>query len=80
MVFGWYVPFELHNGNIYALIFWRGRLMKLEEAPKALNKKYYNRYRGKTLKEYEWTLLKKYLQNQITCLDKEFKKGIRKKI
>ncbi len=54
--------------------------MKLEEAPKALNKKYYNRYRGKTLKEYEWTLLKKYLQNQITCLDKEFKKGIRKKI
>ncbi len=30
---GWRVPFELHNGNVYVLIFWKGRLMKLEDAP-----------------------------------------------
>ena len=53
--------------------------MKLEEAPKILNKKYYNRYTGKTVKEYEWTLLKKLILNQIAFLDKNFKKEIRAK-
>ena len=36
---GWHVSLELHNGNVYVLIFWNGRLMKIEEAPKALRKK-----------------------------------------
>ena len=27
--FGWRVPLELHNGNVYVLIFWKGKLMKL---------------------------------------------------
>ncbi len=40
---GWHVPFELHNGNVCPLVFWKGRLMKLEDAPKFLNKKYYNK-------------------------------------
>ncbi|TSA52920.1 MAG: hypothetical protein D4R45_06390 [Planctomycetaceae bacterium] len=75
---GWSVPLELHNGNVYALVFWKGRLMKIEEAPKVLNKKYYDRYRGKELKKYEWTILKKYLLAQIEHLDKEFKKVQRK--
>jgi len=76
---GWHVPFELHNGNVYPLVFWKGRLMKLEEAPKILNKKYYNKYRGKEVNEYEWTVLKKYMLAEIQRLDKESKKSLRKK-
>ena len=40
---GWSVPFELHNGNVYVLVFWKGRLIKIENAPKTLNKKYYSK-------------------------------------
>lgn len=75
---GWVVPFELHNGNVYVLVFWKGRLMKLEDAPKRLNKKYYSTYSGKTLKEYEWTLLKKMMLSNIEYLDKEFKNQTRR--
>ncbi len=75
---GWQVPFELHNGNVYALVFWKGRLMKLEDAPKILNKKYYNKYRSKEVNEYEWTVLKRYILAKIQGLDKEFKKSLRK--
>ena len=76
---GWSTPMELHNGNIYLLVFWKGKLIKLGEAPKILNKKYYDSYRGKTLKEYEWTLLKKMILNELNLLDKAFKKEIRKR-
>jgi len=31
--------------------------MKLEDAPKVLNKKYYSKYRGKEVNEYEWIVL-----------------------
>lgn len=62
---GWDVPFELHNGNVYVLVFWKGRLMRLEDAPDKLNKKYYSAYKGKTLKEYEWTLLKRMMLSNI---------------
>ena len=75
---GWSVPFELHNGNTYALVFWKGRLMKIEDAPKVLSKKYYSKYRGKEVNEYEWTVLKKYMLSEIQRLDKEFKKSLRK--
>src|SRR3989339_1031617 len=75
---GWSVPFELHNGNTYALVFWKGRLMKIEDAPKVLSKKYYSKYRGKEVNEYEWTVLKKYMLAEIQRLDKEFKKSLRK--
>ena len=44
---GWRVPLQLHNGNVYVLVFWQGRLMRIEEAPKVLNKKYYSKYRYK---------------------------------
>lgn len=71
---GWLVPLELHNGNVNVLVFWKGRLMKIEDAPKVLNKKYYDKYRSKKINEYEWTVLKKYLLAEIACLDKEFKK------
>ena len=73
---GWSVPFKLHNGN--ALVFWKGRLMKIEDAPKVLSKKYYSKYRGKEVNEYEWTVLKKYMLAEIQRLDKEFKKSLRK--
>ena len=76
---GWQVPLELHNGNVYVLVFWKGRLMKLEDAPKILNKKYYNKYRGKEVNEYEWTLLKRSLLAEIEEMDKEFKRSVRKK-
>ena len=75
---GWSAPFELHNGNIYILIFWKGRLMKLEEAPKILNKKYYDKYSGKTIRVYEWTLFKRLILNEINRLDKWFKKIAKK--
>jgi|SRR3989344_5858725 len=75
---GWNVPLELHNGNIYVLIFWKGKLIRLEDAPKILNKKYYNKYSGKTIREYEWTLLKKLIINEVNRIDKEFKKSLRK--
>ncbi len=74
---GWQAPLELHNGNVYALVFWKGRLMKIEDAPKALNKKYYSKYRGKEVNEYEWTVLRKYMLAEIPWLDKEFKKSLR---
>jgi len=76
---GWSVPFELHNGNTYALVFWKGRLMKIEDAPKLLNKKFYNKFRGKEANEYEWAVLKRVLLAEIDELDKEFKTSIRKK-
>jgi len=75
---GWQVPLELHNGNVYALVFWKGKLMKIEEAPKVLNKKYYDKYRGKEVNKYEWTVLKKYLLAEIERIDKEFKKSLLK--
>lgn len=77
--FGWSVPLELHNGNVYLLVFWKGRLMKLNDAPKNLNKKYYDKYRGKTLREYEWTLLRRLILNDVGYLDQDFKKGLRKR-
>ena len=75
---GWSVPFELHNGNVYVLVFWKGRLIKIEDAPKILNKKYYSKHHGKEVNEYEWTVLKKYMLAEIQRLDKEFKKSLRK--
>lgn len=76
---GWRTPLELHNGNVYVLVWWKGRLMRLEEAPKKLSRKYYNKYSGKEENIYEWTLLKKLALREIEELDKEFKKIIRKK-
>lgn len=76
---GWTTPLELHNGNIYLLVFWKGRLMRLEDAPKNLKNKYYDKYRGKTRNEYEWTLLRRLILNETEYLDKEFKKSLRKK-
>lgn len=75
---GWRVPLELHNGNVYPLIFWKGRFMKLEDAPRNLKNKYYNKFTGKTIKKYEWTVLKKFLIYEVERLDKEFKKSLRK--
>lgn len=75
---GWSAPLELHNGNVYPLVFWKGKLMKLKDAPKHLNKKYYDKYRGKTLNVYEWTLLRKLVSSELEHLDKEFKRGLRK--
>lgn len=76
---GWHAPLELHNGNIYALIFWKGKLMKLEEAPWNLNRKCYNRFTGKHRNEYEWTALKKFLIAEINRLDEEFRKSLKHK-
>ena len=75
---GWQAPLELHNGNVYVLLFWKGRLMKIEDAPKTLNKKYYSKYSGKEVNKYEWTVLKKYTLAEIQRLDMEFKKSLRK--
>jgi hypothetical protein len=76
---GWTCPMELHNGNIYFLVSWKGRLMRLDQAPKILNKKYYHKYSGKTLNEYEWTRLKTLIINEVNNLDNEFKKSLRRK-
>ena len=76
---GWQAPLELHNGNVYPLVFWKGLLMRLEEVPNKLNKKYYSRLRGKHIREYEWTVLKKFLIAEINRLDKEFKKSLKNK-
>jgi|SRR3989338_10193813 len=76
---GWRVPLELHNGNVYVLVFWKGKLMKMEDAPQLLSNKYYNKYQGKFVKEYEWILLKKLIENSLPHLDKEFRKRLRKK-
>ena len=75
---GWLVPLELHNSNMNVLVFWKGRLMRIEDAPKVLSKKYYDTYQGKKLNEYEWTILKRHLLSEIGHLDKEFKKARRK--
>ena len=76
-VLGWDVLMELHNSCFYPLVFWGGRLLKLEDAPKALAKKGYDKYKGKETNKYEWTFLKKFLIYEIERLDKEFKKHIR---
>lgn len=49
------------------------------EGLKVLNKKYYDKYRGERLNEYEWTILKRYLSTKIEYLDKDFKKTHRKR-
>lgn len=77
---GWKTPLELHNGNIYILVFWKGKLMKLEEAPNILKNKFYNKYTSKTLNQYEWTLLKNLILNLVAYLDKNFKNEIRKNL
>lgn len=79
LVPGWRAPYELHNGNVYILVFWKGRLMLLEEAPELLDKKYWDKYRGKTHNLYEWTLLKRKLLNDVAYLDKGFKKHLARK-
>lgn len=76
---GWRTPVELHNGNVEILVWWKGRLMRLRDAPKALSNKFYDKYKGKTVQAYEWTLLKKLALNEIKRLDKEFKKMVRTK-
>ena len=76
---GWKTPMELHNGNVEILVWWKGRLMRLEDAPKTLCNKYYDKYSGKTLPLYEWTLLKGVALKEIKELDKEFKKIVRAK-
>ena len=75
---GWDVPLELHNGNVYILVFWKGKLMKLGDAPQQLNRKYYDKYKCKVCKEYEWTLLKGMMLKDIKYLDKNFKREIKK--
>lgn len=77
--FEWHAPLELHNGNVYPLIFWKGKLMRLDKAPFILNNKYYDKYSGKYLKIYEWTLLKKLVLSELERADNEFKKHSRKK-
>jgi hypothetical protein len=73
-VHGWSAEMELHNGNFYPLIWWYGRLMHLKDAPKLLNKKYYNKYTGKYSRYSEWSLLKSYLEHELEWLDKEYKR------
>lgn len=75
---GWSTPLELHNGNVYRLVFWKGRLLKLEDTPKTLNRKYYDKYRGRALNVYEWTLLKRLASGELDRLDKEFRKELKK--
>lgn len=76
---GWHAPLELHNRNVCPLIFWKGILMRLEEAPRNLIRKCYNRFTGKHRNEYEWTALKKFLISKINRLDEEFKKSLKTK-
>jgi len=76
---GFRAVLELHNGNVYPLIFWKGRLMILDKAPFELSSKYYDKYSGKTINIYEWTLLKRLILRDIDHLDKEFKKYIKQK-
>ena len=76
---GWHAPLELHNGNVEVLVWWKGRLMRLKDAPFELGRKYFDKYNGKTLSVYEWTLLKRLALNQISELDKQFQKTLRKK-
>ena len=71
---GWSIEMELHTGNVEPLVWWKGRLMRLRDAPKLLTKKYYNKYSGKYSPSSEWTMLKKYLQAELEQLDKEFKR------
>lgn len=76
---GWRTPMELHNGNVHILVWWKGRLMRIEDAPKTLCNKYYDKYRGKTLPVYEWTLLRRLALGEIEELDKKFRKIARGK-
>jgi len=75
---GWSAPLELHNGNAHILVWWYGRLMRLEDAPGNLARKYYSRFRGKTINEYEWTVFKKFAEAELERLDREFKRRIRR--
>ena len=77
---GWSAPLELHNGNIHVLVWWYGRLFRLEDAPAKLTEKYYSRFMGKRLNKYEWTVLRKYIISEANELDKVFKRVVKKKI
>lgn len=75
---GWTVPCELHNGNVYVMIFWKGRLLTLELAARTLTRKYYDKYRGKARREYEWTLLKKVIDHETKQAEAVFTKELRR--
>lgn len=75
---GWSVPIEVHNRNAHVLVWWYGKLIRLSEAPALLNQKYYSRWAGKRLNEYEWTVLKNACQKKLEELDKQFRKTLRK--
>lgn len=74
---GWKAALELHNGNVEILVWWKGKLFSLRDAPEKLTKKYYDKYTGKELNIYEWTLLKNITIKEIKEFDKKFKKTLR---
>jgi len=76
---GWRVPLELHNGNVHVLVWWKGQLMRLEDATKSLHRKYYDKYSGKTLRTYEWTIFKRFCRMMLEEADKEFRKSVRRR-
>lgn len=71
---GWSILMELHNGNIHPLIWWYGRLLRLEDAPKMLTGKHYNKYVGKDMRASSWALLRRYLEYELKRLDKEYRR------
>jgi len=75
VVGGWSVIMELHNGDVIPLVWWRGRLFRLRDAPSILTERHYNRYTGKFTPAAEWTLLKRYLEAELERLDKEYKRA-----
>ena len=75
IVRGWSAELELHNGNFTPLIWWYGRLMRLTDAPHLLTGKKYNKYAGKSMREYEWTVAKRMILQELEMLDKEFKRA-----
>ena len=74
----WEVLMELHNSDFHPLVWWRSQLIRLSDAPQVLAKRHYNKYTGKYSNISEWTLLKKYLEDELKELDKKYKRLRRK--
>jgi len=74
--YGWTAPLELHNSDIHILLWWKGMLIRLENAPEQeiLHRKFWNRYKGKTENRSEWSIIKIALRYRIEEAERNYRK------
>jgi len=76
---GWYCPLEVHNSDIEVLLWYRGRLFRLMDAPENLLDFFYNKWKGKVEKRTKWSVARMLLKIQLAEAERRYEKALRKK-